>query len=185
MCWSKESSFIGFIVNLFFNYLHINKNSRKYIPFLLTITITQLLDFLVYSGYNKKVIGNLLKIDLILQIFFIYYILKVPKIFFILILYSIYKFYNWIPYKNFNICDNKPIDWNEKNKYYYFYLLIVWLLIPFYFSFMNKNYDACYFIIFSYILLHFSSLLNFGSLGKNWCMMGVFVNIFIYINYSI
>ena len=44
MCWSKESSFIGFAINLFFNVLHINKNTNKYLPFLMTITLTQLFD---------------------------------------------------------------------------------------------------------------------------------------------
>lgn len=182
MCWSKESSFIGFAINLFFNVLHINKNTNKYLPFLMTITLTQLFDFLVYSGYNKNILNKLLSIDILLQIFFLYYVFEIPFNFscviFILI---IIKNYNWKPYDNFNICEKKPIDWNESNittKYY----AIVWLLIPFYFTFCRNNIKECFTIIFSYLLLEISPILTlkYGSVGKNWCMLGVLLNIYIY-----
>lgn len=95
----------------------------------------------------------------------------------------IMKLYDWKPYNNFNIYEKKPIDWNESNittKYY----AIIWLLIPFYFSFCRNNIKECYLIIFSYLLLEISPILTlkFGSIGKNWCMLGVLLNIFIFIS---
>ena len=175
MCWNKESSLTGFILNILLVYFHLNSRSKKFIPIFITIALTQLCDFLIYMEFNKFIIGKFLGIIISLQIFFIYKIFNLPKILFIIpiILFLIYIF-TWDPYTNYK--NNKPINWNEIY-YNQLILIILWLIIPLYFLLKDNNIKDINFILISLILLIFSNKINFGSIGKNWCMLGLILNL--------
>ena len=119
MCWSKESSLAGFILNSYLIIHHYEKKSEKLIPVFITVALTQLFDFFVYSGYNKYLIGKLLGIVLALQVFFIYKALLLPKIYYVIPLILLLLYSNWDPYKNYY--NDEVITWNE-NKYSQKYL---------------------------------------------------------------
>ena len=186
MCWNKESSLTGFILNIIMLYYHNNSNSHKFIPLFITVALTQLFDFFVYLGYNKSYIGKLLAINLSLQILFLYKIFQINKIFYIVPLIFYLLNLNWKPYKNYN---NNIITWNEI-KYVKFILWTIWILFPllyinFYKNTYNKNNNKNnLFIISASILLFFSEKFNFGSLGKNWCMTGVILNFITFYIYN-
>ena len=84
MCWNKESSLSGFLINIILLFYHYNSKSNNFIPLFTTVAMTQFFDFLVYSGYNKKIIGKLLGLNLSLQILFLYQALDFKPIFYII-----------------------------------------------------------------------------------------------------
>ena len=183
MCWSKESSLTGFILNIIFLFLHCNNPSQKFIPIFFTVALTQLFDFLVYSGYNKKIIGKLLGIVFALQVFFIYQTFDLPKIYRIIptiILFALY--FTWEPYKNYKKTTG-PISWDENNSSLMLFLL--WILIPILHLIINKkNKKDIIFLITATILLFVSNYFTFGSVGKNWCMLGIVLNILTLVFYN-
>jgi len=175
MCWNKESSFIGFVLNVLLIFLHKNKYSSKFIPIFITVALTQLFDFLVYSGYDVNIINKLLSITLSLQVFFIYKSMDLPKYTFLIPLILFFINLNWEPYKGYS---NGPIAWKEHDNTKLI-LAIVWLLIPLIFN--QKDFK---FLFYSFILLMISDKFNFGSVGKNWCMLGVVLNLITYLTYK-
>ncbi len=152
MCWSRESSLIGFILNTTLLFFHYNKPSQKLIPIFITVALTQFFDFLIYSGYD------------------------IPLILF-------YLYLKWEPYKNFKNLKG-PISWNENNNSK-MYLFLIWILIPILHIIKSpKNKKDLIFIITAMILLFGSDNFNFGSVGKNWCMLGIILNILTLLFYN-
>ena len=145
--------------------------------------MTQLFDFLVYSDYNKKIIGKLLGIVFGLQLFFIYQTFDLPKIYSIIptiILFALY--FTWEPYKNYKKTTG-PISWDEGISILMLFLL--WILIPILHLIINKkNKKDIIFLITATILLFVSNYFTFGSVGKNWCMLGIVLNILTLVFYN-
>lgn len=180
MCWSKESSFMGFIVNSILIYFHKGKSSSKFIPIFVTVALTQLFDFLVYNGGDKILLSKLLTLDLVAQVFFLYNAMNLPSYSYVLPLYLFMNTLNWSPYRNYN---SGSISWNEgdDNKYK---LAFCWILVPMIFNFNKKNKKDFKFLINSFILLFLSDGFNFGSVGKNWCMLGVLLSFITLLEYN-
>ena len=181
MCWNKESSFTGFIINIMLLYYHLNKKSEKFIPLFITVAMTQFFDFLIYSGYNKKIIGKLLGINLSLQILFLYQALEIDKFSYIIPLIFYIFCIKWNPYQKFKNCKNDIINWNE-GKHIKKILWLIWIILPSIYVYFNKNTynNDNMFLLIGGILLFFSEKLKWGSLGKNWCMSGVILNLLTY-----
>lgn len=183
MCWSRESSLIGFILNTTLLFFHYNKPSQKLIPIFITVALTQFFDFLIYSGYDKNVVGKLLGIDLSLQVLFIYQALNLPIFCNIIPLILFYLYLKWEPYKNYKNLKG-PISWNENNNSK-MYLFLIWILIPILHIIKSpKNKKDLIFLITAMILLFGSDNFNFGSVGKNWCMLGIILNILTLLFYN-
>ena len=87
-----------------------------------------------------------------------------------------YLYLNWDPYKNYKKTKG-PISWNESNNSK-LYLFLIWIFIPILHIITNqKNKKDLIFIITAMILLFGSDNFTFGSVGKNWCMLGIILNI--------
>jgi len=180
MCWNKESSLIGFILNIIIINFHKNSKSNRFIPLFITVALTQLFDFYIYSNYPKKIFNKLLSINISLQILFLYYALELPTYYYFLYLFIFTYLMYWYPYINYK---KAPLSWNEsKNIKYYLWLL--WIIIPLIYSINKKNKKNIFFLISASLLLFTADLINFGSLGKNWCMLGLILNIITYYIYN-
>jgi hypothetical protein len=184
MCWNKESSLIGFLINLIGLTLHYNSPTEKFIPLFITVSLTQLFDYLVYSGYNKDLIGELLKYNFTFQLYFIQQSLNLPKEFILLPIINFIMTNQWKPYENYQCCKNN-LDWNEGN-YSKIYLFSLWIIIPLlYFKLYHENSNReIKFLILSGLLLLIAEKYNFGSIGKNWCMNGVILNLMTKVIYN-
>jgi len=181
MCWNKESSLVGFISNILILFLHKNNKSKKFIPLFITVALTQLFDFFIYLKSSKKIFNKLLTINIIIQIFLLYNILKLPKYLMIFPFISIFYLNKWKPYNKYN---KGIIQWNENNQIKKI-LWVLWIIIPIIFLLQKQNQTKnIQFLIIGGILLYLSELINFGSLGKNWCMLGIILNIITFYIYK-
>jgi len=177
MCWDKKSSAIGFIINvLLILTLHYNSPSQKFIPLFITVSLTQLFDYLVYSGYNKEILGELLKYNFTFQLYFIQQSLNLPREFILLPLINLIITFNWKPYDKYQCCQDN-LNWNEGN-FSKIYLLVLWIIIPLLYLSNQENRELeMKFLILSGLLLLIAEKYNFGSVGKNWCFNGVILNL--------
>jgi hypothetical protein len=164
---------LGFIGNLLLICLHINNpDTSKFAPLFLTVALTQLSDALVYGNMlNGDSAGLLLKIALGGQLFALYHAFELPLI--IPLLLNIYLFAtDWKPY-----ADILSKGWNE-GELTRIFLWLFWIIIPMILS--NSTYDKI-FLAAGGALLFSSEFFGFGSLGKNWCMTGILLNLFVYL----
>lgn len=183
MCWDKESSMKGFMINMITLLLHHNIESKKFIPLFTTVALTQLLDYMVYSGYSKKICNKILALVLSLQILFLYKALKLPIIYYTIptIFYLIHL--NWEPYEKYKSCDKckyNVIAWKE-SKYLKEFMLAVWIVLPL--ITIDDSMKDRMFLIVGGVLLFIMDNFKHGSLGKNWCMSGFLLNFLTYLIY--
>ena len=184
MCWDRESSMKGFIINVITLILHHDIESRKFIPLFTTVGLTQLLDYLVYSGYSKNICNKLLALVLSSQILFLYQGLKMPAIFYTIPTIFYLMNIDWKPYEKYKPCDKckyNIITW-EESKYIKEIMLVVWILLPL--MTIDNNIRDKEFLILGGLLLFIMDNFKHGSLGKNWCMSGFLLNFLTYFIYK-
>lgn len=198
MCYSAESSIISFIIGAGSSIylLHSKNNTNKYLGlFFLTVSMMQLLEFMMWIDQDCGLLNNIASRSIILilmsQIYSIFigaYLFKttiIPDNVLKIILIPITIFYIYFGFKNYfslkmNWCsksnENKSLQWANMNdnriNYYLYYS--VFIIAPFLFK---EKWKGFLILIFGYISFILTRYKNGNTSNSRWCYFSAFIPI--------